>query len=257
MIRWLAPLLALAAFLYGLVVMAPVSALYGWFAPDPLPVRLSSLDGTLVKGRMAGLSQGPRQFVDEANWQLRPGALLLGSLRYQLDGQALGSVFSGQVRATPTGRLGVDGLQAAGSVKALLQALGQGFLPVDGQFRLDIDEATVHRQWPQSLSGTLTLQGMVSTLLRDPLRIGDFQAVLSTEPGPDDQPPTLLATVQSLDGPLEVEGTARQFADRRQVADLRVRAKADAPPMLRNMLNGLGRPDAQGWYRIQRTGRLP
>lgn len=257
MIRWLAPLLAIAAFLYGVVVQAPVAALFGWFAPMPLPVQISSLDGTLVDGRIAGLSQGARRYLDEAHWQLQPSSLLTGRLRYTLEGQALGSVFSGQVRATPNGRVGLDDVTAAGNVKDLLRALGQGFLPVDGQFRLVIDEATVRNQWPQSLNGTLTLLNLASTLLRDPLPIGDFQAVLSTEPGPDNQAATLLATVQSLDGPLEVEGTARQYADRRQLADLRIRAKPDAPPMLRNMLSGLGRPDPEGWYRLQRSGRLP
>ena len=257
MIRWLAPLLGVIAFVYGLITLAPVANLVAWFAPQSLPVTISGLSGTLVQGRVTGVVEGQRRWVDEARWQLSPWTLLTARLRYQLEGEALGSVFTGQVQASPGGTLALADTQAAGNLKQLLQAIGQGFLPIDGQFRLTLMDLTVRDQWPQQIDGVLTLQGVVSTLLRDPLVLGDFEAVLSTEPGADDQPPTLLATVSALDGPLEVNGTARQYADRRQAADLRVRAKADAPPILRNMLNSLGRPDAEGWYRIQRSGRLP
>ena len=67
------------------------------------------------------------------------------------------------------------------------------------------------------------------------------------------------ANLKSLEGPgWELEGVARQRHDRSHDIDLRMRPRADAPPIIRNpSLNGLGQPDANGWYHLKRQGRMP
>lgn len=256
-IRWLAPLLGLLALLVGLVVHAPADTVYGWLAPAQAPVSVRNLSGTLFNGRAGAVLQQDQLRAEDLEWRLRPGALLTARLSYALSGQALGGPFTAEISATPTGRLYAAPLLASGEIKRLSSALGQGFLPLTGQWRLALERLVIKDQWPEQLAGVATVQNATWTLMRDPLVIGDFEAVLSTEANPEGGPPTLLATVRSLRGALEVEGTARQFPDRRQRADLRVRPAADAPPMVANLLAGLGRPDAEGWYRIQRDGRLP
>jgi general secretion pathway protein N len=256
-IRWLAPLLALIALLIGLVIHAPAATLYAWFAPEPSAVEVRNLSGTLYQGRAAAVLQQGQLRAENLAWTLQPGALLGARLSYALSGQALGGPFTARLGATPTGRVHAAPLLASGDINRLLVSIGQGFLPLAGQWRLELERLVIKDQWPEELVGVATVQNASWTLMRDPLVIGDFEALLSTEADPAGGPPTLLATVRSLRGALEVEGTARQFADRRQRADLRVRPAADAPPMVANLLRGIGRPDAQGWYRIQQDGRLP
>lgn len=257
LIRWLAPLLALIALVIGLVIHAPAATLYAWFAPASSAVDVRNLSGTLYRGRAAAVLQQGQLRAENLAWTLQPAALLAASLRYDLSGQALGGPFTARLSAAPTGRVQAAPLLASGDINRLLASIGQGFLPLAGQWRLELERLVIKDQWPEELVGVATVQNASWTLMRDPLVIGDFEALLSTEPDPAGGPPTLLATVRSLRGALEVEGTARQFADRRQRADLRVRPAADAPPMLANLLRGIGRPDAQGWYRIQQDGRLP
>lgn len=256
-LRWLAPLLGLLGLFVGLVIYAPAGTLYGWVVPADAPVAVSNLSGTLFGGRAGAVVQQGQVRVENLTWRWAPGGLLGGRVAYALAGQALGAPFTATVGVSPTGRLHAAPLLASGDIKQLATALGQGFLPVSGRWRVDLEQLVVKDQWPEVLVGVATVQDARWTLMRDPLVIGDFEAVLSTEAGADGGPPTLLATVRSLRGALEVEGTARQFPDRRQRADLRVRPAADAPPMIVNLLRGIGRPDAEGWYRIQQEGRLP
>lgn len=259
MSRWWLPLtLGLMAFGFGLVVFAPAATLHGWLYPAQAPVSLRGVSGTLPAGRVGAVLQQGQVRAENVEWRLKPWSLLGLTPRVQLQGRALGAPFAGEVSASPTGRLGVHGLQASGDIKTVLTAFQQGFLPVDGLWRLEMDELQLKDEWPQTVDGRLTLQGLRWTLMRDPLVIGDFEALLSTEPGPQGAPPTLLATVRSLEGAaLQVEGTARQFADRRQLAELRLKPAPGAPPLIANLLNGLGAPDTEGWYRLRREGRLP
>ena len=253
---WLAPLVGVIALLLGLVALAPAATLWHWVAPQPPPVQIERLSGTVLNGRLEGLSQQQRRFVERLAWQWRPSALLGAGWGYALDGQALGGALQGRVKATPWGSLVVNDLRAGGDVNPLLQAIGQGFLPVNGRWSLDLLHASARKDWPTAVDGHLRLNQLTWALGRNPIVLGDFQAVLSHEPG-DDGKAVLLATLNSLEGPLEVEGTARQFYDRRHRVDLRLRPRADAPPLIRNLLSGLGQPDANGWYRLQQEGRMP
>lgn len=252
---WLAPLLGVIAFLIGVVAMAPAATLWQW-APQPLPIQVERLSGTMINGRLQGLMQQQRRLAEQISWRWRPAALFGAGWGYVIEGQVLGGSALGQVKATPWGTLSVDDLRAGGDVRTLLQAIGQDFLPVNGRWRLDLDHAAARGQWPTAVDGTVTLSGLTWALGRNPIVLGDIEAVLSDEPG-DDGHAVLVATLKSLEGPLEVEGTARQFFDRRQNVDLRLRPRDDAPPIIRNLLGGLGQPDAQGWYRLQREGRMP
>jgi general secretion pathway protein N len=252
---WLAPLLGAITFFIGVLAMAPAATLWRW-APQPSPVQVERLSGTVLNGRLQGLTQQQIRIAEQLSWRWRPGSLLGLGWGYALEGQVLGGTALGHVKATPWGALHIDDLRAGGDVRTLLQAVGQGFLPVNGRWSLNLDHAAARGEWPTAIDGTLTLNQLTWALGRNPVVLGDFEAVLSDEPG-DDGHAVLIATLKSLEGPLEMEGTARQFYDRSHNVDLRLRPRADAPPIIRNLLGGLGQPDAQGWYRLQRQGRMP
>jgi hypothetical protein len=195
-IRWLAPLLALIALLIGLVIHAPAATLYAWFAPEPSAVEVRNLSGTLYQGRAAAVLQQGQLRAENLAWTLQPGALLGARLSYALSGQALGGPFTARLGATPTGRVHAAPLLASGDINRLLVSIGQGFLPLAGQWRLELERLVIKDQWPEELVGVATVQNASWTLMRDPLVIGDFEALLSTEADPAGGPPTLLATVR-------------------------------------------------------------
>lgn len=256
--RWSVPVAGVLALMTGLVIYAPAATLYGWFAPEGSPIVVRSISGTALAGRANAVAQQQRVYAEQIEWTLRPLSLLLGQARIDLTGRALGAPFTGTVSAWPNGSTAIRSLQSAGDLKALLTSINQHFLPLAGQWRLELDRLEVKNEWPTAVAGELMLHQLSWTLSRDPMVIGDFAAQLSTEPAPDGGGATVVATLRSLDGAaLQVEGSARQFADRRQSADLRLRPAPGAPPMIVNMLNGIGAPDAEGWYRLQRQGRLP
>jgi|TARA_R110000822_G_scaffold49736_5_gene130519 general secretion pathway protein N len=252
---WLAPLLGVTAFIVGLVAMAPAATLWQW-APQPSPVQVERLSGTVLNGRLQGLTQQQRRIAEQLAWRWRPTALFGAAWGYTVEGQVLGGTALGRVKATPWGSVAVDALRAGGDVRTLLQAIGQGFLPVNGRWHLNLDHAAARDQWPTAIDGTVTLTELTWALGRNPIVLGNFEATLSDEPG-DDGHAVLVANLKSLEGPLELEGVARQRHDRSHDIDLRMRPRADAPPIIRNLLNGLGQPDANGWYHLKRQGRMP
>lgn len=79
--------------------------------------------------------------------------------------------------------------------------------------------------------------------------LGDYELRLSTEDG------EIVAAVTTLAGVLEASGGGRMKPDRSYELSLQLRPRADAPPLVANLLRQLGRPDAQGYYRLQRSGQ--
>ena len=82
-----------------------------------------------------------------------------------LGGTALGR---GQ-RPRPGAAVAVDALRAGGDVRTLLQAIGQGFLPVNGRWHLNLDHAAARDQWPTAIDGTVTLTELTWALGRNPI----------------------------------------------------------------------------------------
>ena len=129
--RWLFALAA-AAFVATLVLHAPAALLYGWSqdAKQPSKVRLHGVHGTLAQGGFAALSVNNRPTLREARWTLRPAWLAL--LRVAADFEAGDeAVLRVRVSRSVFGTLRLSDLNSAGSVKSLLQMLGQPALPVE------------------------------------------------------------------------------------------------------------------------------
>jgi general secretion pathway protein N len=255
---WLAPLVGAAALLLGLVVLMPVAALWTWFAPPVEQLVVRQLQGSLLQGRALGVTAtGLQGSVQKLAWRWQPAALLSGQWGYALDAMALDTPLVARAGVSALGNLIVTDAVSGGPIKTLAQAVGQNFVPISGNWRLKIDRARLSGNWPSDLAGRATLQEVKWALGAPPIPLGDYQADLTTE---DDAGTTvLLATLRSLDGgPVELEGQARLWPDRRYVTDLRLRPLPGAPAMIPNLLANTGQqPDAQGWYRLQQQGQLP
>lgn len=244
-------LLGSASFLAGLLLLAPAASLYGWLKTkdQPAAYELFGLQGTLSSGSLSGLSVDGRPILGDLRWRLQPLGLLLGRASFHIEGGGQ-TVVNGRFSTTLLGTQRLQNFIATGSIKPLLAAIGQAFLPVEGQARLDLKHLKLRNGLAQSVEGEIQIQNLAWTLAREPLQLGDYLAQLSTENGDS------LISIQSVSGPLELSGSGRLTADQTYELELKLRPKPEAPPLLRNLVSGAGAPDVQGNYRIRQHGKL-
>ncbi|MDB5968072.1 MAG: type secretion system protein [Hydrocarboniphaga sp.] len=242
-------LLCLLVFFYTLITRAPLAVIYGHFKPAEHDIELVGIEGSLREGGASGLVVHNQTAVRDLHWTLQPWLLLLGRAGFQLAGTGDGVVLDGRVAQTLFGTTLIDDFRASGSVKPLLAAFKM-FLPIDGMLGLQAEKLVLKHGLPTTAQGHIELNGLSWKLGREPMSLGDFVADVA----PSDQ--GLAALVKTLRGPLDVSGDAQLLADSSYEMHLQIKAKADAPPPLVNMLAGLGAPDNQGYYHIRRKGQL-
>lgn len=243
-------LLGLLAFIATLLLHAPAALLYGWsVGRTPSAAVVHGLQGTLAEGGFDAVTVNGRPAFGSARWTLRPLWLLV--LRLTADVEAGGdAVVRGRVSRTPFGALRLSDVSAVGSVKALLAALGQPAMPVEGQARLDLPLVKLDHGEPVYAEGSAQIESFAWTLARDPLPLGSFTAELAT----DDK--GINVKLGSGAGALELSGTATLAATHAYDVNLQMRARAPTA-QLQALLQSLGAPDAQGWYHFRRNGTLP
>lgn len=247
--RWLV-LSGVLAFLVTLVLHAPANLMYAWSRPQaPGPTQLHGLHGTLSSGGFAAMTVNNRPVLADTTWTLQPAwlALLRLSARIQARGDTVVRV---DVSRGLLGSLRLSQLNAAGSVKALLGALGQPSLPVEGQARLELPLLRIRDGVPIEARGSAEIQNLAWALSREPLPLGNFTADLSTGDA------GIRVDMTSGEGPLELSGNATLAPDHAYELSLQLRPRPQASPQLLSLLRSLGQPDAQGWFHIRRTGSL-
>jgi hypothetical protein len=244
--------IGLVVFAITLLLRAPAATVYGWLAGEAQasPVGINGLSGTLSSGRFAGLSVQNQVLLQDLEWKLQPLWLLLGRLAVDLQ-STQGTLIEGQAQLRPLAGVVLHDFRFNGGLKPLLAAAGQGFLPVDARLGLNLQQLRIKGGLPVSAEGTLLLQGLAWKLGRDPIVLGDYEAVLSNEGQ------NIAVAIKSVAGALDLSGDAHLNRDRTYDLHLQMRAKADAPPMITNMLPSLGQPDTQGLYHLRRQGALP
>lgn len=245
-------LLGLAVFLVTALLRAPVATLYAYIGPKlgGAVIQPVGLTGTISEGRVAQLGWSGRPVVRDLGWRLSPWWLLLGRASFALTGGADGVVIDGGVHVVPSGAISLSDFRLAGPLKPLLAAMGQPFVPVEGTLGTDLRALKLRDQWPVHAEGTLTARGLAWKLGRDPVMLGDYEAVLEDVTG------GVKATVRTLGGALEVTGDALLSDDRSWEINLQMRPKPDAPPLLPKLIGGIGQPDPQGYYHVRRKGQM-
>ncbi len=151
----------------------------------------------------------------------------------------------------PTGGVNLSDGRVAGAMKALLGLAGMGYLPIDGQAGLTVDSLKLRKGFPTSAEGRLQIDRLAWSLSKEPLVLGDFQGLITTEGD------RILTRVSPLSGPLDVSGEVRLLTvDRAYEVDLQIKPKADAPAMVQNLVRSLGQPDPQGYWHVRSKGNL-
>jgi hypothetical protein len=224
--------------------------LYAWFKPkEPTPVELLGLQGTIGSGRASGLNVNNRSALNNLNWTLQPWRLLLGQLGFHLESHG-DTTLDSHITLSLFGSTGVNDTQGVMGLKSLLAAVGQPFLPLDGQARLQLKSLHLRSNQFKSADGRIEIHGLAWTLAQDPIVLGDFAATVTTEND------TIIAKFEPLAGSLELNGSAKLSPDQTYDAQLQLRPKPGAPPLLNSLLSSIGPADAQGWYHIRQQGKL-
>jgi general secretion pathway protein N len=236
------------AFALALIVQAPMPVLYGWLAPKESKIELYGLQGSVLHGSVAGIGMQGKPAWQELHWTLRPLHLLTGRLVADVE-TSMPAVVKSRVAMAPWGK-SLSGVHASGSLRALLSAVGQGYLPIEGQMTAELDSVSLSNNLPTAADGTLLVEGLSWTLAKDPVVLGNFRATAATE---NDQ---IQLKVESVSGPLDVSGSVNVDREQAYTVDLRVKLKPDANQMVQTLVRSLGQPDPQGYYHIKRQGKL-
>lgn len=249
--RWIV-VVALLAFLVTAVLHAPAPLLYAWIADpaQPAKVRLHGVHGSVASGGFASLTVNQRPALRDARWTLRPAWLALLRVAVDVEG-GQDAVLRARVSRAPFSALRLSHVTSAGSVKTLLQVLGQPVLPIEGQARVDLPLVRLDDGVPIEAHGSVEIENLQWTLAREPLTLGSFNAALITEEQ------GILVKFGSGAGPLEVGGSAVLKPDRKYELDLQLRPRPGAPEQLLTLVRSLGPVDGQGWHHVRRQGPLP
>ena len=247
--RWLLMTAALA-FVLSLIANLPAALLYAGLRPAESPVQAFGLQGPWTQGAASGITVGGRLVAQDLRWQFKPLHLLLGRAAFAVEGGGELATLQGVIAASPRA-VRLHDLRLAGSLKRLAATAGHGYLPVDGQLGGEIAMLVLVNGFVDSAEATINLQGLAWTLAREPMTLGDFRVQISTTPE------AIRADITSPAGPLEAQGQARLFPDKRYEADIALKLKPTAGIMLGNYVRSLGAPDTEGWYHLRQKGQLP
>lgn len=241
------PLLVLgaAALLLGLIAQIPASWLAQRVQTRTPAIEFAGVTGTAFAGRAQYLV-ADGVVVRDVEWRLRPAALA-ADLTVATD--------NGRIRATvrrgPDGGIRVTGAEGAASLAWFGRLAGYHQLPVSGDVSASLNEAVIAGDLGVSqIDGRVRLAGAHWELAKPSIALGGFTGTLITE---DD---AVTLQVAESDGPLAVTGAAQLIGGDRYELDLRLRPRAGADERLKSTLGLLGRPDAEGVYRVRERGRF-
>jgi hypothetical protein len=242
-------LIGLITFIIGLVAFLPARVAAGW-AEHMGPIAMGGVTGTLFDGRASYIS-GPDGAIKNVAWTLEPASLLLGriSARLNIDSDLGG--FDANVSRSLFGQTTIENVTGSASASWLAKLGGYTFLPLSGDVRVNIDEAVFDDELHfDALAGQINLVNTRWQLFNPPVPLGRFTAALGRS---DDG---LRVTIVESDGPLAIDGGLSLDETKRYLLDVRLRARAGADERLPQMLEQLGRANAEGWHPIREQGRL-
>ncbi len=242
-------LVGMLAYLLFLGTLVPARYVYGWVAPRLHEVALGGVAGSLWSGRAARIVVNGRD-LGGANWRLRPQALLVGRLEYQLRwggdlGQGRARVGRGLV-----GRPYVHQLHAELPAGALADLFGAG-VPVGlgGALRADLKSVRFGSRWPDGADGEVSWE---HAQLRDPVSMDLGGFVVHLETAKDG----IRGVLKDSGGPLQVQGQVTLAGNGSYRVTATLKPRGPQGEQLRSELQYLGPPDARGRYSVALSGTL-
>jgi Type II secretion system (T2SS), protein N len=239
-------LLMAAIFVITVLVRLPAGVL-----PLLLPasVHCQSPSGTLWQGSCRELGSGTLALSD-VRWTLHPLALLRAHLLLDLQSDDARAAGQAQLALHGNGDLQIQGLNATLPLQGGLSALPPGW---SGALQLAIDQASVQGGKLTAMAGTITARQLHSE--NPPAELGSFQLQFPSRDGTGAATP-IMGTLRDLEGPLSLQGQLQLLSTGAYELSGTVAARDSSSADLRQMLQLLGPPDAQGRHTFSLAGTL-
>lgn len=244
--RWL--IAGTAGLILGLVFGAPADQLFSWFdLRDNEDIQVYEITGNLHSGS-AGMLMLAGVPLYDVDWQMRPLWLLLGSAAFEVIAATDSGRIEGDISMGLFTDFAASNLILDTAVSTFSPAFNAPINPLEGRLQADLRDITFDEGRLEYARGMLSLTGARWLLAQPPLDVGSYRAEVDTQDG------VVAATISDETGPIELSGDLRLSAEQTYTYDLRLRPNADASEQLRELMQQLGRPDAQNWYRLRGSG---
>jgi general secretion pathway protein N len=229
-------LLAVLAFAVILVARLPVRWVAGFI---PEGVSCAELSGTVWDGSCGGLVAQNVQ-VGNLTWQLQARALLSRKLAGYFEVTRGANFARGDIVASADGTLTARNFQADMPLDPTL--FPQLPRNLSGVVRANLQSIHIEKRAITAVEGLVEAHDLVQGSGGQRLALGNYSLTFpAADPGKEP-----VGQLQSLSGPLNVEGTLRLTQEAGFVLEGLVAAGPDASPQLAQQLSYLGAPDAQG-----------
>jgi general secretion pathway protein N len=242
--------LSLAVAIFALTVLArlPAGLVASLLAPTLL---CESPSGTIWGGSCAVLRSGALTLSD-VHWSTHPAGLLRARLILDLvsrDPRALGRT---RLTAHIDGELEIEGLEARLPLENGLSLLPAGW---SGSLELAIERAVVRHGQLSALQGRARLLQLRS--VQPPADLGSIELDVPAPAGDaSDGARPIVGSLRDIGGPLSLQGQAQLSSDGAYEISGTVAPRSGASPDLKQALQLLGAPDAQGRYAFTLAGTM-
>lgn len=240
-------MLGLSAFSLSLLFKLPAAPLLAQVNTGPIDVY--GVGGSVWSGSAARVQAPDAPPLSNLNWSLRPLALFTGKAGADVDFEILGGNGSGQVAR------GFGGDVEIGPATLNLPASGiEQLLPLpvarfDGALQVDVDTLVMADGQLRSAQGLALWRG-AKLLAPAEADLGEVRLDIA----PDEE--GHRGTLSNQGGELSLRGTLRLDQQGMARVDISLQPRNNASPALRDSLNLIGRPSADGTYRIRQQLRL-
>lgn len=237
-------LIAALTLALALIVMFPARVAYQWMASDT--VAASGIQGTAWRGRVAALTVSGVYLAD-VRWRLRPLYLFTGRMRYHVQGSPVSGFVESDLGIGVGGGVTFSNLTA--SLPLNLFATTLNVRGLQGEASLRFDRIRLRDGLPVVADGTIAVNNLVAPRLSRE-SIGAYQAEFFTQ---DDG---VSATVEDMDGVIDLAGSLQIKSDRSYQFLGKVIANPEAPASLLRQLEYLGSADDRGQRELRLEGTL-
>lgn len=250
---WKLLCLGIVVYLVFLIVTLPAQFIFDRLSKRG--VQTVAVSGTVWKGQATGLHVGVLN-LGHLQWNLKVWPLFAGSLNADLKLERGDGFAEMQASAGLSGRrIAFKNLRASLPIDAILGSSG---LPGGwkGTAQAKLDDLVLEDAWPVAANGTLDMMDLTGPA-RQPANIGNYRVTFPAPPSTDNGGvPGLIGALQDVQAPISVAGTVTLSPGRNYLLDLKVAAREDAPPAIKNGMQYLGAPDAAGRRPFSISGTL-